>query len=65
MANYDVFNGDADGIISLVQLRLSQPREAQLVTGRKRDIKLLERVPAGEGDRVGRHPCREKPDGVD
>ena len=52
MANYDVFNGDADGIISLVQLRLSQPREAQLVTGRKRDIKLLERVPAGEGDRV-------------
>lgn len=50
--DYDVFNGDADGILSLVQLRLSDPREAELVTGRKRDIKLLARVPAGEGDRV-------------
>jgi len=50
--DYDVFNGDADGILSLVQLRLSEPRDAQLVTGRKRDIKLLSRVPAGEGDRV-------------
>ena len=38
--DYDVFNGDADGIISLVQLRLSDPRDAELVTGRKRDIKL-------------------------
>ncbi len=50
--NYDVFNGDADGIISLVQLRLSDPREAQLVTGRKRDINLLDRVSAKTGDRV-------------
>ena len=50
--DYDVFNGDADGIISLVQLRLSDPREAKLVTGRKRDIKLLERVPAAQNDRV-------------
>lgn len=50
--DYDVFNGDADGIISLVQLRLSDPRDAELVTGRKRDIKLLDRVNAGEGDRV-------------
>ena len=52
MANYDIFNGDADGIISLVQLRLSKPRDAELVTGRKRDIKLLSRVDAGEGDRL-------------
>lgn len=50
--DYDVFNGDADGIISLVQLRLSDPRDAELVTGRKRDIQLLERVPAKSGDRV-------------
>lgn len=50
--NYDVFNGDADGIISLVQLRRAEPREAELVTGRKRDIKLLGRVPAKAGDHV-------------
>lgn len=52
MADYDVFNGDADGICALVQLRLSQPRDAILVTGVKRDIDLLRRVPAAEGDRV-------------
>jgi len=50
--DYDVFNGDADGIISLVQLRLSDPREAELITGRKRDVKLLGRVSAQTGDRV-------------
>jgi len=50
--DYDVFNGDADGIISLVQLRLSDPRDAKLVTGRKRDIKLLSRVDAKQDDRV-------------
>lgn len=50
--DYDVFNGDADGIISLVQLRLTDPRAAALVTGRKRDIKLLSRVDAKAGDRV-------------
>lgn len=51
--DFDVFNGDADGILSLVQLRLAEPRDnALLVTGRKRDVKLLSRVEAGEGDRV-------------
>jgi len=50
--DYDVFNGDADGIISLVQLRLSEPRDAKLVTGRKRDISLLERVTVEQDDRV-------------
>ena len=50
--DYDVFNGDADGIISLVQLRLSSPRDAMLITGRKRDINLLSRVNAEAGDRV-------------
>ena len=50
--NFDVFNGDADGILSLVQLRLADPREATLITGRKRDIKLLSRVKAGNDDQV-------------
>jgi hypothetical protein len=52
MSDFDVFNGDADGICSLVQLRLSEPRAAELVTGVKRDIDLLRRVRAGAGDRV-------------
>jgi len=37
----DVFNGDADGICALVQLRLAEPLPSQLVTGIKRDINLL------------------------
>jgi len=53
MADFDVFNGDADGICSLLQLRLSEPRSnADIVTGIKRDIALLDRVNAGAGDRV-------------
>ena len=43
--NYDVFNGDADGIISLLQLRLHEPRPAQLITGIKRDISLVKNIP--------------------
>ncbi|MCL1150887.1 DHH family phosphoesterase [Shewanella ulleungensis] len=43
--NYDVFNGDADGIISLLQLRLAQPADNKLITGVKRDIELLKSVP--------------------
>ncbi|OQX31214.1 MAG: acetyltransferase [Candidatus Sedimenticola endophacoides] len=50
--DYDVFNGDADGICALLQLRREEPREAVLVTGVKRDIALLERVDAGAGGRV-------------
>ncbi|MEZ9599052.1 DHH family phosphoesterase [Vibrio sp. 10N.286.46.A8] len=42
--HYDVFNGDADGIIALLQLRLSEPRKSVLVTGVKRDIKLVSQV---------------------
>jgi len=42
--HFDVFNGDADGIIALVQLRLVQPKKSVLVTGVKRDINLLEKV---------------------
>ncbi len=46
--NYDVFNGDADGICALHQLRLAQPRQAELVSGVKRDIKLLDKLTARE-----------------
>jgi len=52
MADFDVFNGDADGICALQQLRLFEPGEATLVTGVKRDINLLSRVDAAPGDRV-------------
>ena len=48
----DVFNGDADGLCALHQLRLDQPCEGTLVTGPKRDIGLLKRVEAGTGDAV-------------
>ncbi len=49
---YDVFNGDADGICALHQLRLTEPRASVLVTGVKRDIALLERVEAQAGDEI-------------
>ena len=52
MTYYDVFNGDADGLCALQQLRLSTPRESVLVTGVKRDIDLLRRVDAQAGDHV-------------
>ncbi|MEM7360537.1 MAG: DHH family phosphoesterase [Pseudomonadota bacterium] len=52
MAHIDCFNGDADGICALTQLRLDQPVESDLVTGVKRDIKLLDRVDAAENDVV-------------
>jgi hypothetical protein len=52
VTNYDIFNGDADGICALLQLRLAEPREAQLVTGVKRDINLLKQVDAEAGDRI-------------
>ncbi len=42
--HYDVFNGDADGIIALLQLRLNEPKLGKLVTGVKRDIKLLSKI---------------------
>jgi hypothetical protein len=48
----DVFNGDADGLCALHQLRLAEPRAARLVTGVKRDIALLKQVDAEPGDRV-------------
>ncbi|MCW5214584.1 acetyltransferase, partial [Desulfobulbus sp. US5] len=45
MNSLDVFNGDADGICALHQLRLHEPRpDARLLSGVKRDIALLEQV---------------------
>ena len=45
MNYFDVFNGDADGICALHQLRLNSPRpDATLITGVKRDILLLDKI---------------------
>lgn len=52
MTCYDVFNGDADGICALQQLRLQFPRESTLVSGLKREIDLLGRVEAAAGDEI-------------
>ena len=52
MANYDIFNGDADGICALVQLRRAAPRRAALVTGVKRDIALFEKIKPRRGDHI-------------
>lgn len=52
MTYIDIFNGDADGICALTQLRNANPVESQLVTGVKRDIQLLEKVSAQAGDQI-------------
>ena len=50
MEYIDVFNGDADGICALVQLRQHEARGGgNLVTGVKRDIALVRRVRAAAG----------------
>ncbi|MDG2273561.1 MAG: DHH family phosphoesterase [Halioglobus sp.] len=50
--NYDLFNGDADGICALLQLRKAEPRDAALITGVKRDINLLSKVDPVTGDKI-------------
>lgn len=52
MQFYDIFNGDADGICALQQLRLEDPRPSVLVTGAKREIALVERVAPELGDEL-------------
>ncbi|MDH5784182.1 MAG: acetyltransferase [Chromatiales bacterium] len=53
MSHYDVFNGDADGLCALQQIRLHQPvRGATLITGVKRDISLLKRIEGEAGDTI-------------
>ena len=50
--HYDVFNGDADGIIALLQLRLATPKDSLLITGVKRDIGLLKQVDVNKATAV-------------
>jgi nanoRNase/pAp phosphatase (c-di-AMP/oligoRNAs hydrolase) len=50
--HFDVFNGDADGIIALLQLRLAEPKKSVLITGVKRDIELLQQVPIAQASSV-------------
>ena len=52
MTHFDAFNGDADGICALHQLRLADPQDTVLVSGVKRDIALLQRIDAHAGDAV-------------
>ena len=52
MTHYTVFNGDADGLCSLHQLRLEYPLDSVLITGAKRDVALLGCVDAHAGDAV-------------
>lgn len=52
MTHFDVFNGDADGICALIQLRLAERKPSTLITGVKRDISLLSRVNAQPGDSI-------------
>lgn len=50
--HFDVFNGDADGICALIQLRLDRPLASRLITGIKRDIRLLDKFTVTSGDRI-------------
>ena len=50
--HFDVFNGDADGIIALLQLRLAEAKESILITGVKRDIELLQQVDVAAANSV-------------
>ncbi len=52
MVHFDIFNGDADGIFSLIQLRKKQPRTSIKITGAKRDIQLVKNCQATEEDIV-------------
>ncbi len=52
MIFFDVFNGDADGICALHQMRLANPQNSTLITGIKRDINLLKKVQANPEDQI-------------
>ncbi|MDP2432198.1 MAG: acetyltransferase [Pseudomonadota bacterium] len=47
---FDAFNGDADGLCALHQMRLAEPAASTLITGVKRDIGLLRKIDARAGD---------------
>lgn len=48
MKYIDVFNGDADGLCALIQLRRAQPQQSTIITGIKRDINLLKKIECGD-----------------
>ena len=50
MRHFDIFNGDADGLCGITQLRLARSGDGIPITGVKRDINLLKRVEAKTGD---------------
>lgn len=50
--NYDIFNGDADGITSLLQLHLENPITSKKITGVKRDTALIKKIRPKPGDNV-------------
>ena len=52
MRRFDVCNGDADGLCAVLQWRLAHPAPATLVTGLKRELALLQTVPAQAGDEL-------------
>ena len=52
MAYIDIFNGDADGICALTQLRNAEPRQSILITGVKRDIALVAKANVAAGDQI-------------
>ena len=55
MTDFDLFNGDADGIFSLLQMRQVDPRpDAVRVTGVKRDTKLFWQIAdhVSSGDQI-------------
>jgi single-stranded DNA-specific DHH superfamily exonuclease len=52
MAYIDIFNGDADGICALTQLRNAEPRQSTLITGVKRDIALVAKADVAAGDQI-------------
>jgi hypothetical protein len=52
MAHIDIFNGDADGICALAQLRNAEPLRSTLITGVKRDIALVKKANVAKGDRM-------------
>lgn len=49
---FTVCNGDADGLCAALQWRLHDPAPARLITGLKREIDLLQRVPVDQADEV-------------
>lgn len=54
MASFDIFNGDADGLIAQHQYRLHLPADSTLtrISGVKRDIALASRANAQAHDRI-------------